>query len=330
MDQARDKPVDQAQDKPSGDARDKPVVVVLGGINMDLVAVAPRFPEDGESVVGTGFLTYAGGKGANQAVAAARMGAHVKMVGRVGRDRFGSELLESLSASGVDVSGVEADPDASSGVATISIDASAQNRIIQIPGANATCGDSEVRRAMVVMEDASVLMLQLELPLEVSVGAAREAAAMGKMVILDPGPALPLPHELYASCSYITPNETEAQTLAGFPVLDVASAEVAARELLSRGVGCAVLKLGALGACYTAGSRVVHVPGFPVDAVDTVAAGDAFNAALAVALAEGRSVEESMRWAAAAGALAVTTPGAQDSMPWRHEVEAFLTSRMAS
>ena len=302
---------------------------------MDLVAFAPRFPEDGESVVGTRFVTYAGGKGANHAVAAARLGAQVKMVGRVGRDRFGfgfgfgSELLESLSANGVDVSTVAADRGSSSGIAVINIDGSAQNRIIQIPGANGTCGAEEVRRATTAMEDSSVLMLQLELPLEVSLDAAREAASMGKMVVLDPGPARPLPGELYGNCSYITPNETEAQTLVGFPVVDVESAEVAARELLARGAGCAVVKMGALGVCYAAGSSVVHVPGFKVAAVDTVAAGDAFNAALGVALAEGRPFEESMRWAAAAGALAVTKQGAQDSMPHRNEVAAFLVRRGA-
>ena len=294
---------------------------------MDLVSFTQRFPEPGETVVGSRFLTYPGGKGANQAVAAARMGARVRMIGRVGGDAFGGQLLQSLECSGVDVSGVVTDSKCTSGIAAINIDASGQNRIVQIPGANQSCGEEEVQRAKEAMADASVLMLQLEVPLEVSVASAKEAADGGKLVMLDPGPARPLPQGLYKHCSYITPNETEAGSLIGFPVMDVATAAGAAQALLSRGAGGAVIKMGALGAYYATGHSSQYLPAFHVEAVDTVAAGDAFNGALAVAIAEGRGLEDAMRWAMAAGALAVTRLGAQDSMPQREEVEAYLASQ---
>jgi len=304
--------------------QDSPSIVVLGGINMDLVTVAERFPEAGETVVGSRFLTYPGGKGANQAVAAARMGAATAMVGRVGDDIFGPQLIESLAASGVDVSRVGVELGASSGIAVVNIDASSQNRIIQILGANNTCGQAEGERVMQALEGASTLMLQLEVSVELSLSVARQAAAMGKRVILDPGPARPLPRDFYACCSVITPNETEAQALVGFPVTDVPSAARAASALLERGVGAAVVKLGAQGVCYATREGGQHVPAIPVEAVDSVAAGDAFNGALAASLAAGEGWERAMRLATAAGALAVTKFGAQDSMPLKDDVEDLL------
>ena len=294
---------------------------------MDLVTITPRFPGPGETVLGTRFLTYPGGKGANQAVAAARMGARVRMIGRVGDDPFGQELLDSLRGAGVDVSGVGITLGSSSGIAVIKVDASAQNCIVQVPGANRTCGEGEVAWANTALEDASVLMLQLEVPIEVSLAVARAAASMKRVVILDPGPAQHLPREFYGFCSYITPNETEGQDLVGFPVVDPPSARRAAWEILGRGAGCAIVKMGHLGAYYATGELDRHLPAFRVPAVDTVAAGDAFNGALAVALAEGRGVDEAMRWAMAAGALAVTKTGAQGSMPEREEIETFLSSQ---
>ncbi len=302
---------------------------------MDLVTFSPRFPEAGETVVGSRFLTYPGGKGANKAVAAARlalsgaegMGARVRMIGRVGSDAFGRQLLESLEGNGVDVSGVGVDCESSSGVAVINVDASAQNRIVQVLGANAACGQPEFEQARIALEDASILMLQLEVPVELSLAIAREAAAKGKIVVLDPAPAQDIPQELYSLVDYITPNETEAQALVGFPVQDVASARRAAKELLGRGVGCAIIKMGGMGVYYATGEVSECLPAYPVVAVDTVAAGDAFNGALAVALAEGKNLDETMRWAMAAGALAVTKTGAQDSMPTRDELGEFLASQ---
>ena len=293
---------------------------------MDLVTVSPGFPESGETIVGSRFLTYPGGKGANQAVAAARVGGRVRMIGRVGDDAFGGQLLDSLKSSDVDVSGVGIEPGCSSGVAAINIDASGQNRIVQVLGANQTCGENEVERAKAALVDASVLMLQLEVPVDVSVATAREAASMKVVVILDPAPARSLPDELYGYCSYITPNETEAQALVGFPVVDPSSADRAARELLARGAGCAIIKMGAQGAYYATSEVARHITAHRVEAVDTVAAGDAFNGSLAVALAEGLELKEAMLWAMAAGALAVSTIGAQDSMPRREEIEFLLST----
>ena len=299
-------------------------VVVLGGINMDLVTISARFPRPGETVVGSRFLTYPGGKGANQAVAAARMGAATAMVGRVGDDVFGPQLIEILRDSGIKVDGVAVAQDTTSGIAVINIDESAQNQIIQILGANDTCGDAEAVRVGQALVNASTLLLQLEVSVDLSLKVAKEAFEQGKTVILDPGPVRHIPSEFFAYCSVITPNETEAQALVGFPVVDRTSAAQAAEQLLARGVGIAVVKLGAQGVYFANADGGDFVTPFQVDAIDSVAAGDAFNGALAVSLAEGATLEHSVRMAAAAGALAVTKSGAQDSMPYRKEVEGLL------
>jgi ribokinase len=299
-------------------------VVVLGGINMDLVTISARFPQPGETVVGRRFLTYPGGKGANQAVAAARMGAATAMVGRVGDDVFGPQLIETLTASGINVEGVAVAQDTTSGIAVINIDESAQNQIIQILGANDTCGDAEAVWVRQALANASTLMLQLEVSVDLSLRVAKEAFEQGKTVILDPGPVRPIPPEFFPYCSVITPNETEAQALVGFPVVDRTSAAQAAEQLLAKGVGVAVVKLGAQGVYFATTDGGDFVTPFQVDAIDSVAAGDAFNGALAVSLAVGATLEQSVRTAAAAGALAVTKSGAQDSMPYRKEVEGLL------
>ena len=314
-----------------------PGIVVLGGINMDLVTYSDRFPSPGETVVGQRFLTYAGGKGANQAVAAARMGGRTAMVGQVGDDIFGPQLLDGLQAAGVDVSRIAVAEDETSGIAVISIDGSAQNQIVQVLGANATCGQAQSHAVDDALRSAGTLMLQLEVPIEVSLAAARSARAAGKTVILDPGPVRSFPMELLQLADVITPNETEAEALVGFPVDGPDAAERAARELLRRGAGTAVIKLGAQGATFATGWRgdesvfperfIGNQTAFPVEAVDTVAAGDAFNGALAVCLAEGRPLKWAVRAACAAGALAVTTTGAQDSMPTRAAVESLLSGR---
>ncbi len=291
---------------------------------MDLVAVASRLPGAGETVVGSRFLTYPGGKGANQAVAASRMGAEAAMVGRVGDDIFGPQLVESLAAAGVDVSGVAVEPGASSGIAVISIDASSQNRIIQILGANDTCGPAEAQRVRRALKGAAALLLQLEVSIDLSLEMAHEASALGNIVVLDPGPVRPFPEAFFACCHVITPNETEAEALVGFPVVDRASAALAADALLSRGVPVAIIKLGAQGTYYATAKVREYVPPIPVAAVDSVAAGDAFNGALAASLAAGDDLSQAVRIAAASGALAVTRFGAQDSMPFKEEAEALL------
>ena len=304
--------------------QERPLVVVLDGINMDLVTLAPRFPEAGETIVGTEFLTYPGGKGANQALAAARTGARVAMVGRIGNDIFGPQAIASLSKAGVDVTGVTVSQGASTGIAVINIDESAQNRIIQVLGANDTCGYAEAERVLRLLDRASVLLLQLEVSVELSLRVAQAAAARGTTVILDPSPVRPIPSEFYSCCHIITPNKTDAQALVGTPVVDRASAALAAGALLNRGIPTVVVKLGPLGAYYATQQGGDYLRAFPVEAVDSVGAGDAFNGALAVAIAEGSDLTQAVRMASAAGALAVTRVGAQDSMPFRQEVDALL------
>ena len=294
---------------------------------MDLVTFAPRFPRPGETVVGSRFLTYAGGKGANQAVAAARMGARSAMVGRVGGDIFGPQLLEGLAAAGVDISGIGVNPEESSGIAVIGVDETAQNCITQVLGANDTCGPGQGQAVKRLLSGAAALLLQLETSIELSLEVAWESASLGVAVILDPGPVRPVPDELLGLCNVITPNETEAQALVGFPVTGPESAAKAAAALLRRGVGTAVIKLGAQGAYFA--NNEVHdmISPFDVDAVDSVAAGDAFNGALAVSLAEGKDLEKAVTIACAAGALAVTQTGAQDSMPERKMVEELVRAQ---
>ncbi len=257
----------------------RPLIVSLGGINMDLVTFVERLPQDGETVTGDRFVTYAGGKGANQAVAAARMGARSAMVGRVGGDVFGPQLVELLQGAGVETDGVGVSEGVSSGIAAISVGEGGQNRIVQVLGANDTCGDAEYEAIAGLLPQASALLLQLEVSVDLSLRAAQLATGRGVRVILDPGPVRPVPGGFYGNVSVITPNETEAEALVGYPIRDTYTAASAARELLDRGVGAAVIKMGAQGAYWADGEGEGQVPPFPVDPVDTVAAGDACNGA---------------------------------------------------
>ena len=304
-----------------------PGVVVLGGLNMDLVTYSDRFPGAGETIAGDRFLTYAGGKGGNQAVAAARMGARTAMVGRIGDDIFGPQLIDGLRSEGIDASWVSTTPGESTGIASICIDHTGQNRIIQVLGANSTCGAEQTSAVASALLGANTLMLQLEVPMEVSLAAARDARSHGKTVILDPGPVRTMPPSLIAYSSIITPNETEAEAIVGFRISNRDTAARAAEALLSKGAEVAVVKLGSQGAFYASAESSGFQPAFSVRAVDTVAAGDAFNGALAVCLAEGMPLHDSVRVACAAGALAVTTRGAQDSMPTRAAVDNLLATR---
>ena len=302
----------------------RPAIVVLGGINMALIGTAPRLPAPGETVLGDEFYLAPGGKGGNQAVAAARMGASAKMIGRVGGDMFGPGLLDDLRGYGVDVSGVAEDTGAASGISVILLDASRQNHIVAIYGANRRCDDEQVVAAESALEGADALMLQLEIPAATSLKAARIAREMGVRVVWDPAPAVGFPPEAYEVVDVLTPNQTEAAALTGVDVRDAESAESAARVLVGRGVGAVVVKLGEDGAYYLSDGDAGHVPSYEVEATDTVAAGDAFGAAMTCALADGASMGEAVRYGTAAGALAVTKPGAQAAMPSRAEVEALL------
>ena len=303
-----------------------PTIVVLGGINMDLIAVATRLPSPGETVLGSEFYTAPGGKGANQAVAAARMGASARMIGRVGKDMFGPGLLDDLRSSGVDVSGVSEDVGAASGIAIILLDASRQNHIVAVYGANMRCDDTQVDAVASALEGANALMLQMEIPAATSLKAARIAREMGVRVVWDPSPVVGFPPEAYSLIDVLTPNQTEAAALTGVDVTDAASAEQAACALIERGVGAVIVKMGEDGAFYLSGGDSGYVPSFSVEATDTIAAGDAFGAAMTCVLAEGKPMGEAVRYGVAAGALAVTRPGAQEAMPSRAEVEALLSA----
>ncbi len=302
----------------------KPVVVVLGGINMDLVGATERMPAPGETVFGRSFHTAPGGKGANQAVVAARLGAEVRMVGRVGRDEFGPVLLEGMRREGIDVSGVATDPDNSSGIAIILLDGQKENYIVAIYGANLASDQEQVRAVESALDGADVLLLQLETPLAVAAEAARIAKGMGVRVVWDPAPALEMGKDAYALCDALTPNQVEAEFLSGIPVSDLDSARIAARKLVGEGVSACVITMAEAGAYYATQRDEGFVPPINVETVDTVAAGDAFSAGLGVALAEGRSLGEAIKYASAAGALAVTKRGAQEAMPYRREVDALF------
>jgi ribokinase len=298
-------------------------IVVFGSINIDLVVRTPRLPAPGETLTGYTFFTAPGGKGANQAVACARLGAPTRMVGRVGDDLFGEQLRASLRSFGVQDDGVLTTP-GPSGVALIAVDDLAENTIVIVPGANGSVSIADIPRLEAVLDGARILLVQLEVPIETVVAAARAAHTRGVTVILDPAPALPLPDELYALADIITPNEHEAATLTGIAVRDDQGAIAAARALIARGARRVAIKLGARGALTADTEGEQFWSSFTVTPVDTVAAGDAFNGGLAVALSEGRSFDEAIRWGLAAGALSVTRHGAQPSMPERNEVLTLL------
>lgn len=299
-------------------------VVVVGSLNMDLVARAPRIPAPGETLLGGEFHTVPGGKGANQAVAAARLGADVCMVGRLGDDDFAAQLLANLEADRVDHREVTRDAGSTTGVALIVVADDGQNSIVVASGANMQVTPGDVDAAAETIAAADVLLLQLEVPLDAVQRAAEIAHEHGVPVVLNPAPARDLAAGLLARVDVLIPNESETALLTGLPVGSEAELEAAARALLDRGISTAILTLGARGAMLATGSGVEVIPTFEVQAVDTTAAGDAFVAGFSVALAEGRPPAEAVRWGNAAGALAATRMGAQTSLPRRAELEQLL------
>ena len=301
-------------------------ITVVGSLNMDLIARTPRFPQPGETIIGDEFHTAPGGKGANQAVAAARLGARVSMVGRVGRDAFAESLLNNLAAAGADHTFVIHDPEAATGVALIAVDDAGQNSIIVASGANARLSPVDVDGAEAAIAGADALLLQLESPLETVTRAAKVACAHGVSVILNPAPARSLPGALLALVDVLIPNESETALLAGLPVGDPAEAEAAAAALRELGVGTVILTLGERGALLAREDGEEYFPAFEVTPVDTTAAGDAFVGGFAVALAEGRSLAEAVQWGNGAGALATTKLGAQPSLPTRQDLEGLLAT----
>ena len=304
-------------------------IVVMGSSNTDMIIKLPRIPLPGETITGGKFSMAAGGKGANQAVAAARAGGRVTFIARVGNDLFGETAIGDFAADGIDVRCVLKDDDAPSGTALIFVGEDGENSIGVAPGANArlTCGDVEKFRA--VIESADMLVMQLETPMESVDAAARIAEGKGVKTILNPAPAAPVPGDILARIDILTPNEHEAKVLTGVEVRDEAGAARAAEMLTAEGVGTAMITLGAQGAYVRSEEFCGMVRGYPVEAVDSTAAGDVFNGALAVALCEGKPLRDAVVFANAAAAISVTKLGAQPSIPRREEIDAFLSIRRA-
>ena len=300
-------------------------ILVIGSANTDLVMRVPRCPRPGESMFGHSFATVTGGKGANQALAAARLGATTTFAGCVGDDAFGSMQRASLAAEGVDLAAFLSHPTAPTGTAVILVGDDGQNAIVVTPGANAAVTVDAVAALAPDIAAADVLLLQLEIPLEAVAEALRIARAHNTLSILDAGPAQRVAPDLLAAADIVSPNETEAEALTGIAVVDDASARAAASALRVMGAREVVLKLGARGALYVGDSETAYVPAFRVDAVDTTAAGDAFTAALGLRWGTA-PVADVLRFANAVGALATTRHGAQPSLPKLDEVAQFLLS----
>lgn len=305
-------------------------VLVVGSANMDMVVSCERFPRPGETLLARDFGMYPGGKGANQAVACAKLGGHVEFLGKMGLDGFRERLVDRLERDGVGLRHLLQDPDAPTGIALITVDGDGQNEILVVPGSNMrlTPADLEARRDLFAA--ASVVLLQLEIPLETVQTAVELAGAAGATVILNPAPAQSLPPSLLAGVDLLTPNETEAAVLTGISVTDAASAKAAARRLLEVGVGAVIITRGAEGALLVTGDVVHSFPARQVQAVDTTAAGDAFNGALAFALAQGQPLADAVPFANTVAAYSVTRNGAQTSMPTREEMASFAEAEARS
>lgn len=295
-------------------------IVVFGSINMDLTAYVPTFPTPGETLLGHSYITVPGGKGNNQAVAAARLGADVQFVGRVGDDLFGEEVLKIVNNENIDTSPVAIDKENGTGLAVINVDDKAENSIVVISGANMALDEEDVARAEGCLEGAKVLLLQLEVPLKADLQIAEIAQRKNVQVILDPAPAVPLPEKAYQVVNFITPNETETEILVGIKPSNTTEAAQAAKILHERGVENVIIKMGSKGVYYDSKDGSGFIEPYKVNSIDSVAAGDAFNAGLAVAISEGKPLVEAVRWGAAAGAIATTRKGALPAMPHRTEL----------
>lgn len=298
-------------------------IVVVGSLNIDLVVRVARLPQPGETVPGGDVQTIPGGKGANQAAAAARLGGQVALVGCVGNDAFGMRLIDNLAAQQVDTARVRVDDGAPTGMALILVDECGENSIVVSAGANGRLSRRDLDAAEALLARARLLLLQLEVPLDSVAYALALARRHGVQTVLNPAPAQALPRDLLAQVDCLVPNETEASQLTGMAVHDPHSAAAAAQQLRSWGVGAVIVTLGGQGALLADGRQVMHVPAPAVQVMDTTAAGDAFIGGLSVALVSGRPLEEAVRYAVCAGALAVTRFGAQTSLPSAEEVAAL-------
>ena len=298
-------------------------ILVIGSSNTDMVICTGHLPLPGETVIGGTFFMNPGGKGANQAVTVARLGGRVSFICKTGSDIFGHQANQLFNEEGIDTSYVFSDTKNPSGVALITVDTDAENCIVVAPGANAHLTPNDLKRSAEAVEAADIILLQLEIPMQTVEAAAMMAYRLGKKVVLNPAPASKLSAGLLETLYAITPNETEAEAISGIRITDERTAEEAARKIASMGVCNVIITLGAKGALVFDGAHCEIVPAYKTQAVDTTAAGDVFNGALVVALSEGRTLPEAVRFACKSSAISVTRVGAQNSVPYRTEVDVF-------
>ena len=296
-------------------------ITIVGSTNTDMVIKTSRLPVPGETILGGIFLMNAGGKGANQAVAAARLGGKVSFIAKTGDDVFGRQAKQLFENENINTDLIFTDPIHPSGVALITVDAKGENCIVVAPGANGYLNPIDINVAIDEILNADIVLMQLEIPLETVVYVAEKAHAAGKKVILNPAPGLKISDELLSKLYLITPNETEAELISGIQVIDFASAELAARNLYKRGVQVVVITLGSKGALLFNGGQAKLIASPNVEAVDTTAAGDVFNGAIAVAISEGMELDKAVGFACKAAAISVTRMGAQASAPYRKEIK---------
>ncbi len=294
---------------------------IIGSSNTDMVIKTSRFPSPGETIIGGQFLMNQGGKGANQAVAAKRLGGTVSFFGKIGNDIFGQQAIKQMKDEGIEVNKMVADTQNSSGVALITINADGENSIVVAPGSNGSLSSSDINESFSQIEEAEIVLLQLEIPLETVVYVAEFANKIGKKVVLNPAPATGLPDSLLKSLFMITPNETEAEMLTGVCIKDEESASQAATKLKEKGVEVVIITMGALGAFVLSNDYTGMVNSPRVKAIDTTAAGDTFNGALMVALSEGVKLKKAVEFACKAASIAVTRIGAQSSIPYKNEIQ---------
>jgi ribokinase len=295
-------------------------IIVVGSSNTDMVIKADHFPMPGETILGGNFFMFPGGKGANQAVAAARLGGKVTFIAKTGNDIFGEQAISQFRKEGIDTNFIITDTNQPSGIALITIDNKGENTIVVAQGANGTLTPEDVQKAVREFERAGLVLIQLEIPLDAVVHAIKLAKQFGKKVILNPAPARQLPDEILRELFMITPNESEAEILLGRDIKDIGSIQAAAKNLYEKGVANVVITLGSDGAYIYNADGEQHITTMKVDTVDTTAAGDVFNGALAVAISEGKSLKDAVVFANRAAAISVTRMGAQASAPYRNEI----------
>lgn len=299
-------------------------IIVVGSCNTDMVIKADRLPVPGETVIGGKFLMNPGGKGANQAVAAARMGGNVSFISKTGNDLFGKQSIELYNAEGINTNYIFSDPKNPSGIALITVDANGENCIVVASGANATLSSSDIESARSEIESAEIVLMQLEIPIETVEYVAELANKKNIKVILNPAPARALSDKLLKSLYIITPNKTEAEILSGIKVEDLDKAKMAADVIHGKGANIVVITLGAGGSLILEDGRYTHVEAESVSAVDTTAAGDTFSGTLCVGLSQGKSIIEAVKMATRACALTVTRMGAQSSIPYHKELQSLV------